>query len=595
MRASGIDSLTQKITLSDIAVYAADAHPVSVSTLLAGEGPVFKRASHFNFGVTHTDHWVKFSLENTSAKTLRFYLVMESSTNNSLLLYTVKNGRVIHTEATGEETAFNSRFVRHRNPVMELVLLPHDSTSYYLFAKGSGEPLNVSAHLLSPQAWQEWNTDASFFSGGVYGILLLIMVLNISFYIVTKERVYIVFFFQLLCGWLCICCFDGFIYQYVFPTSPYWINQTAPVTLCLTYIFSNFFVAEYYNLKVLSPFLAKSFHGSSFCIAVILLVSFIHPAGFNFFILAMLVMTTVTAVLLSLAVVEALKKGFRTYFFAMLATICVIIAGSVYQLYFLGVLPDTFISHHAMHLAVLTEAVFMALAVNDKFRAIREENMRYQQQLVLVLKEYSQNLITTIEEERQRLAIDIHDSLGQNLLAMRNKILLTQRQKQIPGELEEDLELLLHTTSETLDEVRAISYNLRPPILNAMGLTAAVHSLTTKIRTSTHLKVELNIDDTIDGLLLKKLEINVYRILQEAFNNVVKHAGASKVVLDMRVAGNQLLILFADDGNGFDSRATKGQGMLGMEERVAILNGNFSIRSDKTTGTELRIDIALNR
>ncbi len=525
---------------------------------------------------------------------MHLYLAMESCTNDSLIFYTIKKNQVVDSTCIGESVSFHSRKIKRGNPVLEIILAPHESADYYLLSKGDGQPMNLAANILSGEMYNQWNGDKSLFVGLVYGILLLIMLLNISFYIATKEKVYITFFLQVLFGWTCICYFDGFMHQYIFPESAYWANQIVAITLCLTFIFSNFFVADYYNLKVLSPFVDKAFKYSSYCIGSILLISFIHTRGFNFFIIAILVMTSVTALLLSLSVLKAIKSGFRTYLFAMIATACVILIGSLYQLYFLGIVPDFFLARNGLHIAVLLQSIFMALAVNDKFKMIKEENTRYQEKLVVTLKEYSQNLISTIEEERQRLAIDIHDSLGQNLLVIRNKILLTQKQKSVSSEFRDELDILLHATSETLDEVRAISHNLRPPILNAMGLTASIHSLTDKIKASTSLAIELNVNDSIDGVLLKKLEINVYRILQESFSNVIKHANASRVVINIHVCDDTLLISFADNGIGFDAGAIlKGQGVAGIKERVALLNGSIAINSSSLTGTELCIRIAL--
>ncbi|CAN5903138.1 hypothetical protein BH11BAC7_BH11BAC7_13080 [soil metagenome] len=590
-----IDSLIRKIQLAEIATVFSDAsHQHTINTLLSNPGIPFTPVTHLNFGVSYADYWLKFSLENKSAGTLHLFLAMESCTNDSLFFYTVKQNHVTTFTTIGEGDYFYSRKIRNRNPVIEIVLAPHESADYYILGKGDGQPMNLTANILSGERYNQWNDDKSFFTGLIYGILLLIMLLNISFYIATREKVYITFFIQVLCGWACIFYFDGFIHQYIFPASAYWANETVAITLCLTFIVSNFFVADYYNLKVLSPFVHKAFKYSSYSLGFILLVSFVHPWGFNFFIIAILVMTSVTALLLSLSVLKALKNGFRTHLFATIATACVIIIGSLYQLYFLGIVPDFFLARNGLQIAVVLQSIFMALAVNDKFKIIKDENNRYQEKLVMTLKEYSQNLITTIEEERQRLAIDIHDSLGQNLLVIRNRILLTQKQKKVSAEVEEELDLLLHATSETLDELRTISHNLRPPILNAMGLTASIHSLVDKIKAAAPLDIKLNIDESIDGVLLKNLEINVYRILQESFSNVIKHANASLVMIDINVRDNILLISFADNGMGFNPGSIlKGQGVAGIKERVALLNGSLEINSTPLAGTELCIRITL--
>ena len=100
--------------------------------------------------------------------------------------------------------------------------------------------------------------------------------------------------------------------------------------------------------------------------------------------------------------------------------------------------------------------------------------------------------------------------------------------------------------------------------------------------------------NSIDGLVHKDLEINIYRILQESFNNVVKHAKASKIDLEIFQKNNFLEISFKDNGIGFDQNSPlNGQGILGIKERISLLKGTLSIISDANTGTLLLIKIPI--
>jgi signal transduction histidine kinase len=153
---------------------------------------------------------------------------------------------------------------------------------------------------------------------------------------------------------------------------------------------------------------------------------------------------------------------------------------------------------------------------------------------------------------------------------------------------------LLDITTDTLEDTRAMSYNLRPPILNTMGLTVAIQVLVEKMRESSSLKINLKMEESIDKLIHKDLEINVYRILQESFNNVVKHAKASKIELEILQKSNVLEITFKDDGTGYDqNNNTIGQGILGIKERVSLLKGALNISSEQNTGTSIFISIPI--
>jgi len=160
--------------------------------------------------------------------------------------------------------------------------------------------------------------------------------------------------------------------------------------------------------------------------------------------------------------------------------------------------------------------------------------------------------------------------------------------------MQETLNILLDITTETLDDTRSMAYNLRPPILSAMGLTVAIQVLVEKMRDSSKLKIALKMDESVDGVVPKELDINIYRILQESFNNVVKHSKATKIYLKIIRKAQSLEILFQDNGIGFNQNAgVNGQGIIGIKERVALLGGTINITSETGAGTQILIQIPI--
>jgi len=534
-------------------------------------------------------------LKNTEKYDLKLRLTLESMVNDSLFLYKVINQKVVETTLLGENMPFLASKIKHRMPVFEINLSSNQQSDFYLKSKGDGQPKNLTAKILNNENYHQWVIDKLFFLGMIYGIMLLILLFNFSFYLVTREKIYLIFSLQVAFSVLAIAYFDGFVYQYVFPDGGYWSNQTISIAFCCTFLFSNRFTQDFFSLKTLVPWAYQTFRYSNYLIIFIFVFSFVHPLGFNTFIVSMTALTSLVALLLFISILNAKRRGFSSYIFGLVATACLIIFGSIFQLLIIGLIPDIFITHYSMQLAVATQSVFLGLAVNDKFRVIREENIYYQVKLVEALNQYSQNLITNIETERQRLAVDIHDGLGQNLLVIRNKILMALKKKSTISILEETLESLLEVTTEALDDTRAMSHNLRPPILNTMGLTVAIQSLVEKMRVSSALKINLDMKDSIDGLIQKELEINVYRILQESFNNAFKHAQAIKIEIFIEKIANELRINFIDNGKGFDQGKTQmGQGLLGIKERVSLMRGTFMIESENKKGTKIMIKIPVN-
>lgn len=212
----------------------------------------------------------------------------------------------------------------------------------------------------------------------------------------------------------------------------------------------------------------------------------------------------------------------------------------------------------------------------------------------------SLRLIEKQEEERSRIAQEMHDTLGQDLLFIKNRALLTMQKFPDNQILNEHLNLISDSASMLIKKVREIAHNLRPPELDRLGLTETLKTLLQKVKDSTSLTVIGEIDD-VDGLIDKKSEINIIRIFQEALSNILKHSNASecKIIVEKRVF--DIKIEIKDNGIGFNYDPTDlnlnkrtGMGINGMIERVKILKGSINIESDYMRGTVIKILIPFN-
>ncbi|MBC7409154.1 MAG: hypothetical protein H7339_12260 [Arcicella sp.] len=592
-----VDNFTEKVALQKIVLVYKDVNQVlTINQILQPNSIAFKKIQYLNIGITYADYWLKFELKNVTNNEIKLFLAFESVVNDSIFLYKIANQKIIKTTLLGENLPFLGRKTKHRNPIFEIILQPNEKAQYYLKAVSDGQPMNLTAELLNNQEFHYWDVRKMFFLGIVYGIMALILILNFSFYLITNEKIYIIFSLQVAFSLLCISYFDGFIYQYIFPNNGYWSSQTIAIGIGSTFLCSNRFTTDFFNLKKLVPWAYQTFRYFTYLIFALLLFSFLHPLGFNIFIASMTALTSLVALLLFVSILAVKHRGFASYFFGLLATVCLIIFGTFFQLFLIGLVPGIFLTHYAMHLAIVSQSVFLALAVNDKFRIIREENIYFQVKLVEALNQYSQNLISNIESERQRLAGEIHDGLGQNLLVIRNRILLTLKKKNSSEKLEETLRMLLDITSDTLDDTRAMSHNLRPPILNTMGLTSAIKSLVEKNRSTSQLQIDFEMNDSVDGLIPKDLEINLYRILQESFNNTLKHSQATIIELRLNHTQDTIHLEFKDNGVGYDPKLQlQGQGILGMKERVSLLKGVITIESIIGKSTKINIQIPIQK
>ena len=215
-------------------------------------------------------------------------------------------------------------------------------------------------------------------------------------------------------------------------------------------------------------------------------------------------------------------------------------------------------------------------------------------QLIEAKEEFSRKLLASQEQERQRIAAELHDSLGQSLLIIKNRIALAQGDLEQRDKVEEQLGELSHSATAAIDECREIAYNLRPFQISRFGLSKTLYGIFMRINEVTDIQATADIDD-IDQVLTDEAQINIYRVTQECVNNIIKHSRGAKARLEIKNSDGEITLLIEDNGQGFereismDDREVSGFGLVGIAERVRMLNGTLEIDSVAGRGTRLHI------
>ena len=233
--------------------------------------------------------------------------------------------------------------------------------------------------------------------------------------------------------------------------------------------------------------------------------------------------------------------------------------------------------------------------------AIYRWRVRRLEQRRLAQEAFARQLIDSQEQERKRIAAELHDSLGQNLLVVRNLALMGtaahSSEEPVAGKFRE----ISEAAREALAEVRSISRALRPVELDRLGLTKSVQAAVQRVGESSGIELRSSIDN-IDGALPPNEEINLYRIVQECLNNIVKHSEARTASIECRRDGAQILLTVADDGRGFDANHLANPdvpaatlGLVSIVERAHTLGGTAQIQSRPGHGTRVDVVIPVRR
>jgi signal transduction histidine kinase len=203
-------------------------------------------------------------------------------------------------------------------------------------------------------------------------------------------------------------------------------------------------------------------------------------------------------------------------------------------------------------------------------------------------------VVETQENERKRLAEDLHDSVGQVLSAI--KLNLHRLDKTVD---EDKLKSLLsdtrNLTDDSIEEIRNIIHNVLPPVLTDFGFIVALKALCEKIEDATGVKIKL-VKNIGDERYAPAIELALYRIVQEIFSNTIKHADASAIQVTLNREHESLVILIADNGIGFDMKAIKhGFGLKNLQSRVQLINGKIDYYTKPGHGTLITIKVLTSK
>jgi signal transduction histidine kinase/ligand-binding sensor domain-containing protein len=257
------------------------------------------------------------------------------------------------------------------------------------------------------------------------------------------------------------------------------------------------------------------------------------------------------------------------------------------------VLPPFYRAWWFLTLASLAGAALVWLAFRFRLRQLDERNAQQEA--------FSRELIESQEAERKRIAAELHDGLGQNLIIIKNWAALGLRFTEPAEPVRAQLQEISSTASQSLQEVREIISNLRPHQLETVGLTRTLTYMCEQAAQAAGLQLRMEIAP-LDGVFAPENEVIFYRLVQEGLNNIIKHAQAERAEILIERRAGELHLKIEDDGRGFDpasqmggrgqtGRLRGGFGLKGLAERARQLGGGFQLQSAPGRGVKIHITI----
>ena len=235
----------------------------------------------------------------------------------------------------------------------------------------------------------------------------------------------------------------------------------------------------------------------------------------------------------------------------------------------------------------------------EQLQEAYDEIMQSQKALIEAnkqLKQYARKITQVQEEEKKRIAFELHDDTAQYLSILKMQIgALVNSEKIQSPEIKEKLQFLERDADRAFNDVRRYSHELRPVVLENQGLLAAVEQIADDYNKLGQLSIEVNVEGA-EPELAEEVKLGFFRIAQEALNNVRKHSQATQVVISLTFQDTRMEMSVSDNGTGFDVKAAlnraKGQsslGLLSMRERAKIIGADLKIESKPGNGTRVTV------
>ena len=255
---------------------------------------------------------------------------------------------------------------------------------------------------------------------------------------------------------------------------------------------------------------------------------------------------------------------------------------------------DVEVNSHDIVYNNVAARLILSMDVTDKLKTEQEIKQSSEQ-----LRELSAHLQRVRENERLNIAREIHDELGQQLTVLKMDVSwLNKKTDNTDLLFKQKIVNILQLLDGTVQTVRRLASELRPSMLDDLGLVAALEWQSGEFQKRTGIIVDFKGPRNEDGINVpSEIGIGFFRIYQESLTNVARHSGANRVKVNLETKNNKLVLNISDNGSGFDVESIKSKrtlGLLGMNERTAMMNGNYELISQPGKGTTVRVSVALD-
>ncbi len=569
------------------------------------------------------DLWLHFTINNTSSNEHDLILNLNNSLINWIEYYEVYENKIIKQNITGDALPLSNKFIKEKNPIYPIHIKANQEIHIYFKFNLGGRKIHVPMELHSYNHFIEYNLKKDLNLGFFYGMLVCLSFTCFIMFYLLREKVYFYLASYFTSQLFLQVALSGIGYVLLWPNFPFWNDRSVPFFMSISIFLAIVFLVEFINKKNIPKYIYYLVVGIQIIAFVLLFTSFGNGKIYNITVWVLYKLIPIFYIgFFILSSYFFLTKFLPARYFFTAFLISLLSIGAIYY-YALTRTHNNVFTNQVLIIGEILKSLLLMLASLDRLRIFKEEKEVAQMQVIQQLEqlntlkenanlelmqkveektqelslkqnEVKKALIWGEEQERKRVAQELHDGMGSLLSTLRlNAESIDLNDKGLSDKEYFAYQNVIELIDKACSELRNISHNMMPTGLDQFGLVQQLISIVRKINTSETVKVSL---DTfgMESRLNKDIELSIYRICLELINNIIKHSKAKNATIQLIRNKNILNIIIEDDGIGFDINSiNEGLGLTSIRSRVDAFNGTITIDSNNQRGTTCIIELPI--
>jgi len=528
-----------------------------------------------SLGATTASVWVKIRIQNQSNQTGWHIQIDSPPVLESVSVYQKKDSLLFRIFARAANKSKTKGEVRVNNLLIPISIPVHTQAEFYIKASSNNIlRLPIKVTTLQHAFEQSYLTD--LLNGIVFGMLIAFGIYNLFVYIITKEQPYLYYLGYIFFWSLNLFFYNGFLPDIL--SELIWLNSAGKI-IAIASLLSVIFTNSFLQTKKNSPFFYKIRWLMCLLSIGILLTDIFYKGAYSFMLVQYLMYPFF--IYWFGAGIQSLRRGYKPAIYFILGFGSLILGNAVYNLKDLNILPDNLITRTSMHWGTLLDALILSFALASRLSFYRKQQEQIQLKTIEEKRVFLKELLQRQEQEKKRIAMELHDNIGQQLILIKNRSWRLQQLSQ--GGIKDLVSAPINHIAAIMAEVRGILHRLRPYQMDLLGLTHSIHGLITD--TFTDFDIEQENTHEINEYFNTDESMHIFRILQLLIDSILATLPDKKMCYAITRKASSVDFAFA-----FQTTQHLENSSPDIQNRLELLKGSIYVQKAKNT-TQITVNI----